>query len=168
MAASEQMVVDHIPHALTMARRFSRESLLDSEGSKEVVACALFGLAQAAHRFKGGDNGALFWGFARRRVWGAMLDSVRFNRGRRVRIKTETMTERYDNSDEASIARSPCYNPWPAVEARMLIATLMPELTRKERHLIGCELRGEDPKMADVSRYQHRYNAIRRMREVLS
>lgn len=161
MAASEQMVVDHIPHALSMARRFSRESLLDSEGSKEVVACALFGLAQAAHRFKGGDNGALFWGFAKRRVWGAMLDSVRFNCGRRVHIKTETMTE-------ASIARSPCYNPWPAVEARMLIATLMPELTRKERHLIGCELRGEDPKMTDVSRYQHRYNAIRRMREVLS
>lgn len=72
-----ELVVQHIPFAKQVARKFCRErSGLFSVEAEELEAAALLGLCEAARRFdpERSDN---FMIFSRIRIKGAMLDTLR-------------------------------------------------------------------------------------------
>ena len=92
----------------------------------EAKSVALFALVKSATRYTGPpDNGAQFWGYARKAVWGALVDKFG-------RPQPEALED----------FPHPTYNPWPAIEARMSIEAMVAVLSRKQRRAIVADLLG--------------------------
>jgi RNA polymerase sigma factor for flagellar operon FliA len=79
-----------VERALRIARSFHRKKVPFAEVT-DMESAALEGLAQAAHRYEPG-NGISFWGYAPRRIYGAMIDELRrfdhLTRDHRYEIRT--------------------------------------------------------------------------------
>lgn len=117
---NEELVLKHIGHACKLSRAFRWR---DPDEAKSV---ALFALVKSATRYTGPpDNGAQFWGYARKAVWGALVDKFG-------RPQPEALED----------FPHPTYNPWAAIEARMSIEAMATVLSRKQRRAIAADLLG--------------------------
>jgi RNA polymerase sigma factor (sigma-70 family) len=86
--AGETLVEQHIPLALRLAQRMSKERGITSPHEKEeIISDALLGLVQAQKKWRNG-GGTTFGGYARRRIRWAMRDGLR---GRTRKISTVSL-----------------------------------------------------------------------------
>lgn len=160
---NEQVVVDHIGYALAIAMtmRAYRNNF------DEARSIALMTLVECGREFiprPGVEDGQLFWGYARMRIRGALVDALRRSSGRRSRrqyVPLKALHGRYEIEAE--------------LNARLTIARARRRLTKGQDKVIAIALEGWDvaggAAAAGLTEHSYRtqkHYAVARMRAALS
>src|ERR1700679_76393 len=110
----EQLIVQHMGHAIKMARQFDKGS--PAPDATEAESIALFALVRAAGRFDGtSEDGGMFWQFARPAIAGALTDHLRSRYGRWNRRRFVRLIETHA-----------AFHPSEPIDARLTIAGVLP------------------------------------------
>lgn len=145
----EQLIVSHIGHALNLARAFALRNTPNSIDEAEGIA--LTAMVEAAGRFNGGnEDGAMFWGFVKPAIFGALVDDVRSRLGRRKQFQF------------VSLEAIPLSAPFPSgqIHARVTVDKLM----RTSKLSPGMRMAIEDELAGRKASHALRYFAVERMR----
>jgi DNA-directed RNA polymerase specialized sigma24 family protein len=152
-AVSDDIILECIPKARGLARRFFQSAPIPFHDSSEAEGIALLALVIAAGEY---DGRVPFWRFAQIVVHRALVDEVRRSVGRHSERRTFQLDE--DVPGRSEIA---------ALEASIDIERTLPFLKPSQRRLIEHDRFGTPIKLKPGSEWTVRSLAIRRMREVL-